>query len=500
MTIWRRRAETLRHRMQPRTLRTRLVLVVSGLLLVALAVFGWVSFAILRQSLVLQSQNTLDTLALYAQPHIQDEIDIQGRVPAFGEEIGPMLSADTFYFVLDSTGTVTSAYLSRDYDYRELTSAEIGQLRLALGEAEYGGEVSVDGIGDFLVALRPLEGDSGARTLIVGVGLNEVNDIVGAYALWVVVIGAGVAAIGALVGLRVVRSAMRPLERVAAVADHVSQTPLDSGEVDRQVRVPRDGRHTGSEADRVAEALNRLLDHVETSLNTRHRTEESMRRFIAEASHELRNPLAVIRGYADFYAQPGADAGETAGALGRIGAEATRMSTLVDDLLLLAKLDADPRVRREEVELARVVVEVIADARFAYPDHVWRLTLPEEPADLLGDEDAIRQMLLNLIANAGHHTPPGTEVVVALAQTPDVLELSVTDDGPGIPASALPTLFDRFTQVEDTTEHGTRERTTVGLGLAIVRALADAAGYTVTVETGSEGSRFTLRIPHPAAG
>ncbi|MDR6867064.1 two-component system OmpR family sensor kinase [Microbacterium resistens] len=491
-----RERAALREGLRPRTLRSRLLLIVSGLLLAALAVFAAVSIAILRQNLVAQAETALYLSAENTATQLMDALDADGRVPVYGAEYGPTLSPDAFSVVVGADGGITSTYLSRDYDIRPLTADEVALLRAAAEDPKGRETVVFESIGEFVISSMTIETEGASPVLLIsGVGLNEADAVVGVYGFWMGALGVGVALLAVLVGHRIVQSALRPLERVAAVADRVAQTPLDSGEVARQGRVPRDARHAGSEADRVAETLNRLLDHVESSLNTRHRTEESMRRFIAEASHELRNPLASIRGYADFYAQPGADAAETAGALGRIGAEARRMSGLVDDLLLLAKLDADPQVRHEEVELSRLVVEAVADARFAHPDHVWRLGLRADAAEVIGDEDAIRQMLLNLIANAGHHTPPGTEVAVLLTETDDGTELSVSDNGPGIPKAALPTLFDRFTQVEDTTEHGTRERTTVGLGLAIVRALADASGYRVTVDTSAAGTRFTVVIP-----
>lgn len=223
-----------------------------------------------------------------------------------------------------------------------------------------------------------------------------------------------------------------------------------------------------------------------------------MRRFIAEASHELRNPLASIRGYADFYAQPdaGADPLETQGVLQRIGSEASRMSALIDDLLLLARLDADPVVARDDVELSMIVAETASDARFAYPGHVWRIALPDEDVTVVGDEGAIRQMLLNLVANAGHHTPDGTSVTVSIETTSTSVEVVVEDDGPGIDPEALPTIFDRFTQA------GSRSQTrgtTVGLGLAIVQALATASGYEVSVTSSSAGTRFGIRIPTSTA-
>ncbi|WP_166404662.1 sensor histidine kinase [Labedella endophytica] len=471
----------------------------SSLLLAALVVLGIASVAILRQSLAAQTESTLFLSADSTISEVVSSIEATGSPPAF-DDASIIIPPDAFYITLTGDEPTQSALFGRDYSFEPLTAAQIRQIRDQLANPERRAEegiltetVSLDGEGSYLVTMSPYTRDDGTDyTVINGVGLTGPDSVVGAYMLGVGIGAFLIAALAAGIGFRILTRELDPLERVAHVAGSVASTPLSSGAVGVVARVPRDARLEGSETDRVAEALNRLLAHVEVSLTARHRAEESMRRFIAEASHELRNPLASIRGYADFYAQPNADPVETAGALVRIGAEAKRMSRLVDDLLLLAKLDADPEVVREEVELSRVVLETVSDARFAYPDHVWRMAMPDEAVVVSGDEGWIRQMLLNLVANAGHHTPEGTSVLISIVEADAAVEVLVEDDGPGIPADALPTLFDRFTQAGTT---DTRERTTVGLGLAIVDALADASGSSVSVDSDENGTRFTIRIP-----
>lgn len=483
-----------------RTLRGRLIAVVSSLLLAALVVLGIVSVAILRQSLADQTESTLFLAADSTTSEVISSVDRTGHPPAF-DDVSIVIPPDAFYITLTGDKATQSAMFARDYSYKPLTAARIREVRAQLREltgSDADGAVtptvSLDGLGSYLVTTSLYTSDDGTDyTIINGVGLTGADSVVGAYVLGVGIGAVLIAALGAGIGYRLLKRELDPLERVAEVAGSVASTPLSSGEVGLDARVPRDVRLEGSETDRVAEALNRLLAHVELSLNARHRAEESMRRFIAEASHELRNPLASIRGYADFYAQPDADPSETASALGRIGSEAKRMSSLVDDLLLLAKLDAGPDIARDEVELSRIVVETVSDARFAYPGHAWRMVLPDEAVVVLGDEGGVRQMLLNLVANAGHHTPAGTNVLISIVETESAVEIVVEDDGPGIPADALPTLFDRFTQAGPTSD--TRERTTVGLGLAIVQALAVSSGSSVSVDSDERGTRFTIRIP-----
>ena len=156
-------------------------------------------------------------------------------------------------------------------------------------------------------------------------------------------------------------------------------------------------------------ALNTLLDHVESSLAVRHRSEQQVRQFVADASHELRTPLATIAGYTELARrQPAAQAT----ALDKVEGEAARMTGLVEDLLLLARLDAGRPLVREPVDLSLLLMEAVNDARVVAPDHTWRLALPDEPVEVVGDEQRLHQVVTNLLTNARKYTPPGTTVTV----------------------------------------------------------------------------------------
>ncbi|MEB4613709.1 sensor histidine kinase [Leucobacter sp. M11] len=441
--------------------------------------------------MISQVESTLYLSSDSALTQVSNSLEQTGELPTL-DDFSIVIPPDGFFLVLNGRDPRLSAFFTRDFDYRTLSMAEIREIRAQPFAIKDTLSMGLSAAGHFLVTADVVEGAEGAEyTVITGVGLNETNAVITTYVIWMSVAGLALAAVTAALGYRLVSRELTPLEHVAHIAQQVTATPLSTGEVSPQGRVPRDPRLRGSEADRVAKALNLLLEHVESSLNARHRAEESMRRFIAEASHELRNPLASILGYADFYAQPGADAEEMGIALGRVRAEARRMSTLVNDLLLLARLDADPQLNVNRIDLSQVVLETVSDTRFVFPEHSWQISVPDGAVIIDGDEDAIRQMLLNLVANAGYHTPPGTRVLVSIQQTEQQTELAVTDDGPGIPASALPRLFDRFTQAG---ESATRT-STVGLGLAIVKALASASGFEVGVDSNADGSRFTVTIP-----
>jgi two-component system OmpR family sensor kinase len=217
-----------------------------------------------------------------------------------------------------------------------------------------------------------------------------------------------------------------------------------------------------------------------------------LRQFIADASHELRTPLVSIRGYAELYRRSDADAAQRATAMARIESEAKRMGVLVDDLLLLARLDQGRPLQREPVDLTRLAAESSADVRVTAPRHRLVLELPPEPVYVVGDEDRLRQVLVNLLANATRHTPEGTPVTVRVAAAADEGVLSVVDEGPGIPESLQPRVFERFTRAE---ESRTRATGGAGLGLSIVAAVVGALDGDVAVDSRPGHTAVTVRLP-----
>jgi two-component system, OmpR family, sensor kinase len=257
---------------------------------------------------------------------------------------------------------------------------------------------------------------------------------------------------------------------------------------------------------------------VETALQRRAASEARLRRFAADASHELRTPLAAIRGYAELaLLRPGESPEEVTHALGRVLSESRRMSTLVDDLLLLARLDAGRPLGRDPVDMTRLAIDAASDAQVARPGHRWILELPDDPVSTLGDEDRLRQVLGNLVTTAGRHTPDGTSVTIRLSdRLPDGgrtpvpggtvpgctvqrgalpaeprLVISVTDDGPGIQPDLLPELFERFTRADTSRSHAGGASST-GLGLAIVDAVVAAHHGAVLVTSRPGMTRFTI--------
>lgn len=290
-----------------------------------------------------------------------------------------------------------------------------------------------------------------------------------------------------------VRLSLRPLRRVATIATGVADLPLSGGEVALSQRVPDAGGD--SEVGRLGTAFNRMLGHIENSLALRQAGQERLRRFAADASHELRTPVAAIRGHAELALRSTEETPEDVRhAMRRIQAEAARMGDLVDDLLLLARLDTGRPLAAEPVDLTRLVLDATSDARVAGPDHHWRLDLPEDPVEITGDGHRLHQAIANLLANARQHTPPASTVTVALTTGPGRVVVTVSDDGPGIPADLQSGIFDRFVRAD----HGrSRAEGGTGLGLAIAHGIITVHHGTLTLDSRPGRTVFRLDLPRP---
>ncbi len=474
------------------TLRARLVATVLLLLAVAGAVIGVVTTLALQTFLIRQLDDNL-----LASVSITRELDPPpGGVPgttrpppdgdvAFrpGLQIGVLVA-----FVRD--GAIEGGgILDPTGEPRQLPASAIAAV-LAVPAGAPPSSADLGGLGTYrlIASLRTVDGEP--VTVVTGQSERPVRETLSTLvtvelaAVAVVLLGAGVA------GAVAVRRELRPLEEVAATASRVSALPLARGEVELAERVAvADPR---SEVGQVGTALNRMLDHVGSALEERHASEVRLRQFVADASHELRTPLAAIRGYAEL-TRRGPLPDEAAYSLGRISSSAERMSTLVEDLLLLARLDAGRPLERGTVDLTRLVVDGVSDAHVAGPGHRWELDLPDEPVTVPGDASRLAQVLANLLANARTHTPPGTHVRVGLTAEPGRVHLDVVDDGRGIAPDLMPRIFERFARGS---ESRSREHGSTGLGLAIVGAVVAAHGGTVHVM--SRPGRTTFRVTLPA--
>ncbi|NNH09044.1 HAMP domain-containing protein [Cellulomonas fimi] len=450
------------------------------------------------------------------------EEDVLRRAPGPGGVDLPGQGPGTVHVVAEpgaDPAAVSALYYTDDGESHVLSESATATL-LALPTDDTVRSVHLDGAGAYraLATLSP-----GGDVVVTAMPTDAVTATLTPYVAMVVVVALLAVLAAAAVGLVLVRRELRPLTRVAATAARVARLPLDRGEVVLADRVPAADTDTATEVGQVGAALNRLLGHVEGALAARHASESQVRQFVADASHELRTPLASIRGYAELVRRlPDDLPPEALVAMGRVESESRRMTGLVEDMLLLARLDAGRPLDTEPVDVVELAVDAVADAHAAGPDHRWSLDLsgltgpaaggpatggPDTGADLdldaagalvVGDDHRLRQVLANLLSNARLHTPPGTAVTVRVAHDGPDVRLDVADDGPGIPADLRSRLFERFVRGDASRN---RASGSTGLGLSIAHAVVTAHGGTLAVTpTAGGGTTFTVRLPAAVAG
>jgi two-component system OmpR family sensor kinase len=477
---------------------------VAALLVVASLLIGIVSVLSLRSFLIDRLDAQLGGAVNRSQAAVDNDgdNDFGPQHPngpgsddhASGALLAPGQAAGTLVAVIDDSA-VNVGILTGGGNVRIITSADsttrsrLNQLR-DIAPNSPPETVEVKGMGEYRVVAVP--GDAG-ESLVIGLPLAEVNAATTQLILVILIVS--VLGIGATIiaGRIVIRLELRPLERVAETATRVSKLPLDKGQVALFERIPEADTDVRTEVGRVGSAVNLMLGHIGRALTARQVSEDKVRRFVADASHELRTPLASIRGYAELTRRGGAELpDDVAHSLTRIESEATRMTGLVEDLLLLARLDEGRELARQPVDLSRTIVDAVSDAHAAGPDHRWNIDLPEEPIEVPGDSARLHQVVVNLLANARVHTPAGSQVDVALAKENGYAVVTVTDNGPGIPSEEIPTLFERFTRGDASR---TRATGSTGLGLAIVAAVVAAHQGEVTVSSAPGRTEFRVSLP-----
>ena len=468
------------------TIRARLTLAVALLLTVATAVLGWVVVGEARRAMVDRLDERLVDAAERplrdfarpgpGQPDASDERsvaevvvladgDVVLSLPAgFGDspEPLPVLPDPATEDVDALVGTIaTMPSEGGGADQRVLTTTA-GRGNLELGYR-------------FLAAsLAPVDATTDRLWAVFGLTL--------------LVVGAA----GAAVAWWVVRSGLRPVDRMIDTAGAIA-----GGDLTARVDHPDDATELG----RLGTALDAMLGRLEVAFAEQEASEQRVKRFAADASHELRTPITTIRGYAELYQRGGlSDEQALARAMARIEGESTRMGRLVEELLLLARLDQRRPLERGPVDLRRIVTDAAADHLAVSPEHP--LVVREaaagdgEGTTVTGDEAALRQVVANLLANVRVHTPPGTTTTVELRPEPQldpaVVLLVVSDDGPGLPPDQIDRAFERFQRGDPSRS---RDTGGAGLGLAIVEAIVAAHGGSVEVADAAPGARFTVRLP-----
>ncbi|OCG76622.1 hypothetical protein A7J15_11550 [Microbacterium sediminis] len=454
--------------------------IVALILVVVSAVMSFVLGRVLESSLSQQVESLADSAVTWVTPNQDAASQLANR---------PTLPGTILIVISGSSGAISGAITDGPHvealDADQLDGVRVDQTPRAT-------TVTVEGQGEFRVAPgRVMNG-----VYLIGVSTADVRETIGEM-LWTigVVTAGGLLLLGGAI-TAVIHRGLRPLRAVADTATRVAKLPLHAGSVSIEDRVPEEQADPRTEIGRVGAALNTLLDHVDASLDERQRNEDRMRRFVADASHELRTPLASIRGYSELSLRDPALSDTTEQSLERIQAQSIRMTSLVEDLLLLARLDEGTEIVVDAVDLTQVAVEALADQQVAAPGHAWRVEVDEEPVIVAGDAARLSQVVLNLLANARTHTPPGTEVTLGVHREGSGgatrAVLTVHDDGPGISPELQQELFTRFARGDVS-----RARKTggTGLGLAIAKAIVEAHHGTIGVRSTPGDTTFEVRLP-----
>lgn len=495
------------------TLSRRLVVRTAAIVTLIAVVLGLASTLAVRHVLM----NNLDTRVHDAMMRSQetarrasdgdDSSSSQSSTSTSGKAGDPPPVATNQVILQKVNGSVQIAQHYTNLSSETLTAAQ--QSALAADYSTTASTVTLDGLGDYriqssskTVNATVVDSDgvpTGATAnvtivTIVGLPMSEVNTSVRKLVGVEVVLTLVALAAASALSLALVRNSLKPLNRLAATATEVSTLELDRGEVELPTRVPGRDADPNSEVGRVGHAFNHMLNNVEGALAARQHSETKVRQFVADASHELRNPLAAIRGYAELTNRRRDELPtDAAYALDRIQSESNRMSRLVEDMLLLARLDNDPTLELGEVDVVELVLNAVSDAQVAGATHEWAVQLPEVPVVARADALKLHQVVANLLSNARKHTPEGTEVTTGVSVEGRFAVITVTDDGPGIDESVKDHVFERFARADTARAHNKEGST--GLGLAIVAAVMEAHGGSATVDSRPGRTCFTLRVP-----
>jgi len=494
---------TSRRWWQPRSLRRQLVLGVSAIVSTAVLLVGATAELSLRNEMVsLVNSQVANSLSAFSYSYAKAKLAVTKP------EAGAVAAADVGGFPGQPPGTVIAvlrdgkvgfAAVFTDNEPMAATPQVVADLEAIAWPDDTPKTARLGDLGPHQVGSRDL---GGGQRLVSAVSLATANDTLTRNAVIVAVLVALSLLAAAAATVVLVRAALSPLRRVAAIAGQVARLPLEADEFRITARVDERDTDPDSEIGIVGASLNHMLDNVDDALTAMARSDRHTKQFLTDASHELRTPLASIRGYAELTRQESDVLPPmTEYALARIEAESTRMSTLVDDLLLLSRLDEGADLHIGHVDLCELATDAVNDAAVSAPDHRFVTELPDDPVCVYGDHVRLQQLLANLLGNARVHTPAGTTVTVSVSPPAEggvgaVAELVVSDDGPGIPADILPNLFGRFVRAD---KARSREMGCSGLGLAIVSSIVTAHRGTVAVESKPGRTAFVVRLPAATA-
>jgi len=464
------------------SLRARLLLVTVGLVTLGLLIADVVTYRALEASLSQRVDDQLQQTVAIASGALHlgsDEWPQAGPGPL--GNLGP--PAGSYAALLDPAGRVlnSESFPQGQNDPTPVLPAGLpGSTGAGSGVARFDASSNGDDVDFRVQAFAP---QPGLGTLVVAVPLTEMRATLGRLMAIEALVTLGVALLAGALALWLVRIGLRPLETMGETAGAIA-----AGDLSRRVEPADD--HT--EIGQLGTSLNAMLAQIEAAFDERRASEARLRRFVADASHELRTPLTSIRGYAELFRR-GADARpeDLATSMARIEAEAERMGVLVDDLLLLARLDQGRQLEREPVDVSRLVGEAVDAAHAIEPGRAIDVAAGPS-ATVQGDPGRLRQVVDNLLENARVHTPSGTPTHVAVTPQDGVVVLTVADEGPGMDPDVADRAFERFYRGDPARARATGG---AGLGLSIVAAIVQAHGGTVRVANGAPGTAIEVRLP-----
>ncbi|MDI1459765.1 HAMP domain-containing sensor histidine kinase [Catellatospora sp. KI3] len=487
------------------------------LLVLAIVLIGVASHVAMRRYLTGKMDDDLVAAAGQVQQSVTNDSGVRNHVVLLPSEFLVAMPRDLVVEPSDKPWTVIRTQFMSELDEPQLP-AKPSDLRDKVGQ--FMTVKAVDGAPTWRLRVESLPGN---HVFVVGEQTRAIDDALQKL-LWINIYGgAAVLILAAMIGTELVRRSLRPLSAIEKTAGAIA-----GGDLTRRVPDPEQGEPVArTEVGSLARSLNSMLAQIETAFTARaasetsaraaesaardaavaaqvsenraRRSEEKMRRFVADASHELRTPLTTIRGFAELYRQGAARAPEeTAALVKRIEDEAQRMGLLVEDLLLLARMDQERPLRPTPVELRVLAVEAVQGARAMDPHRPIGLVVTPDSGELLvlGDDARLRQVLGNLTSNALAHTPPGTPVELRLGRDGEQAVIEVADEGPGLSEDQRERVFERFYRADAARTRRGDGHVSTGLGLAIVAALVAAHHGTVEVDSEpGKGAVFRVRLP-----
>lgn len=480
---------------RPRSLRARLVISVSVVVGVVVVAMGGLFVHSLRSYVIELSDDRLSN-SLVAFSHSFNKITFDEPHPRVLGANGPEAlkaftgqSTGTLIAVLHN-GKLAGSAVFGDDEPSSATPDTIRDLEALDWSTTRPFTSELSDLGPYRLQSHPIDSKD---TLISGVSLQSANEAIAHKSVRTAALVVLALLLTWAATLFAIRYALRPLRQVVATAAEVAKLPLADPGHRITARVPAELTDPGTEVGILGNTLNRLLCNVDSALVERAESDRRIRSMLTDASHELRTPLAAIMGYAELTRQDSAKLPATTEyALERIEAESRRMTALVNDLLLLTRLDERQDIRTEQVDLCEVLINAINDISVTALDHRWVWDLPDDAVFVLGDLDRLHQLVSNLLANAATHTPPGTTVTTTLSRATGGVRLVVADNGPGIPGELLPRIFDRFVRADASRQRGHGNS---GLGLAIVHSIAEVHNGSVSIESDGRGTTFTIMLP-----